>query len=318
MKGLDIALLQQNKARAAQSTDDDDSLEQAFQEVSAESRVPKKRTREDIIKELKEKRLQDSINEEVAKDEAVLMEEAKKAGKFKPIGFKPIGAPAEGKAKKNKRKGGDKDGERKKKRKVEGVEAQKVEQEMPPPPLPEKVLQPAPTEPEPIPEDFDIFADAGEYKGIDLGDDEEEEGEDGPTNDAQPPNPSEEFSTIRGGQWFVTEEDQPPQPDTSKITQPTSKSHSPLPPPMSDDEESEQPTRLVPLQSSAIPSIRDLLAMDGAQDMQKKRKDKKKGKVVDPEEKKKVTAEAKADRDYKRSVFGCVRCRVWCDCFSTD
>jgi IK cytokine len=320
VKGLDIALLQQNKARTAQSTNDDDSLEQAFQEVSTESRVPRKRTREDIIKELKEKRLQDGTNEEVAKDEAVLLEEAKKAGKFKPIGFKPIGAPAEGKAKKKEGKGGDKDGERKKKkRKVEGgVEAQKAEQEMPPPPLSENVSQPAPTEPEPIPEDFDIFADAGEYKGIDLGDDgdEEEEGLTNATN-AQAPNPGDEFSTIHGGQWFVTDEDQPPQPDTSKITQPTSKSRSP-PPLTSDDEESEQPTRLVPLQSSAIPSIRDLLVMDGAQDKRKKRKDKKKGKDVDPEEKKKVTAEAKADRDYKRSVFGFVHCRVWCNCFSTD
>jgi hypothetical protein len=55
--------------------------------------------------------------------------------------------------------------------------------------------------------------------------------------------------------------------------------------------------------------------MDGAQDKRKKRKDKKKGgKGVDPEEKKKVTAEAKADRDYKRSVFVSFIQRVRCDC----
>lgn len=71
---------------------------------------------------------------------------------------------------------------------------------------------------------------------------------------------------------------------------------------MSDgDERPSQPTRLVPLQSSAIPSIKDLLAMDGAQNKRKQPKDKKKGgKDDDHKEKKKVTAEAKADRDYKR------------------
>jgi len=303
VKGLDFALLQQNKARAAQSTNDDDSLEQAFQEVSTESRVPKKRTREDIIKELKEKRQQGAGAEEVAKDEAVLLEEAKKAGKFKPIGFKPIGAPAEAKTKKKKGKELDKDGERKKKkRKVEGgsAGAQKGQKEMPPPPLPEKVALAAPVGPEPepipIPEVFDIFADAGDYEGIDLGDDDDEE--EGSMKDVRAPDSPEEPSTIPRQRWFATEEH-----DASQIAKSEAKSHSP-PPPTSDEEDPDQPMRLVPLQTSAIPSIRDLLDMDGAQDKRKKRKDKKKGgKDVNPEDKKKVTAEAKADRDYKRSVF---------------
>jgi hypothetical protein len=184
---------------------------------------------------------------------------------------------------------------------------------MPPPPLPEKISPPLHAEPEP--EDFDIFADAGDYEGIDLGDDEQEEQE-GPMKDVQVPQPSEGPSTILRGRWFATDEDQPPQPDTSPIVESTSKSHSPPSPHMlDDDEEPEQPTRLVPLESSAIPSIQDLLAMDGAQDKRKKRKDKKKGgKGVDPEEKKKVTAEAKADRDYKRSVFVSFIQRVRCDC----
>lgn len=44
--------------------------------------------------------------------------------------------------------------------------------------------------------------------------------------------------------------------------------------------------------------------MDGAEDKRKMRKNKRKGgKDVNAEEKKKVTAEAKADRDYRRSVF---------------
>jgi hypothetical protein len=306
VKGLDVSLLQQNKARAAQSTDDDDSLEQAFQEVSTESRVPQKRTREDIIKELKEKRQQGGAHEEVAKDEAVALEEAKKAGTFKPIGFKPIGTPAERKTKKKKGKDSDKDGERKKKkRKIEGgsVEVQKAQSEMPPPPPPPQKVSPhmhAEPEPEPIPEDFDIFAGAGDYVGIDLGDDDDE-GEEDLGKAVQVPELREEPSTIPGQRWFADDEDQPPQPDTSQVAKTTSEPHSP-PPPMSDeDEEPQQPTRLVPLQTSAIPSIRDLLAMDGAQDKRKKRKGKNKGgKDVDSEEKKKVTAEARADRDYKR------------------
>ncbi|EGN96819.1 hypothetical protein SERLA73DRAFT_185001, partial [Serpula lacrymans var. lacrymans S7.3] len=97
VKGLDIALLEQNKARTITSTEDE-SLEQAFAEASAESTVPKKRTREDLIQELK-KRKQNGTDEQAvdkavksAEEEARLLEEAKKTGKFKPIGFKPIGA----------------------------------------------------------------------------------------------------------------------------------------------------------------------------------------------------------------------------------
>jgi IK cytokine len=181
---------------------------------------------------------------------------------------------------------------------------------MAPPPLPEKISHPASataeSEPEPIPEDFDIFADAGDYEGIDLGDDDDDDK--GPI---QAPGSPKEPSMIPRKRWFETDEDQRPQPDTSKTAE--SKAHSP-PPPTSDEEDSEQPTRLVPLQTSAIPSIRDLLAMDGAQDKRKKRKDKKKGgKDVNPEEKKKVTAEAKVDRDYKRSAFILLAQGVRCD-----
>lgn len=240
----------------------------------------------------------------------MLLEEAKKAGKFKPIGFKPIGTPEEGKTKKKKGKELEKDGERKKKkRRIEGGRAE--QHEMPPPPLPDKISHlastPAESEPEPTPEDFDIFADAGEYEGIDLGDDDDDNDK-GPN---QAPESTEEPSMNPRKRWFETDEDQRPQPHASKTAD---KAHSP--PPTSDEEDPEQPTRLVPLQSSAIPSIRDLLAMDGAQDKRKKRKDKKKGgKDINPEEKKKVTAEAKVDRDYKRSAFISyaqgVRCDFW-------
>lgn len=324
VKGLDIALLEQNKARAAQTTgvDDDDSLEQAFQEVTTESSVPKKRTREDIIKELKEKRQQGGV-EDVAKDEAVLLEEAKKAGKFKPIGFKPIGAPAEAKKKKKKTGEIEKDGGRKKKkRKVDAGNLDTREEEMPPPSIPVDISPPKPTvsepepEPEPIPEDFDIFAGAEVYEGVDLGDDDEEE--EGQMQET--PIPEQHQESVPRAQWFTDdvpgEDRKPQQPDLTQLNKTVSNSHSP--PAQSamdeDDEETGHPTRLVPLSSSAIPSIKELLAMDGAQDKKKKWKDKKKGpggKEVDPEDQKKATAEAKAERDYKRSVpvFPCMLSR---------
>ncbi|KAH7926037.1 hypothetical protein BV22DRAFT_389638 [Leucogyrophana mollusca] len=125
VKGLDMALLEQNKARAVASTDDDETLEQAFIQVTSEPTVSKKRTREDIIRELKEKRqigAGPQAATSVAKapeDEARVLEEAKKAGKFRPIGFKPIGSQKDAKGKKKRAKEGDKDGERKKKRRKE-------------------------------------------------------------------------------------------------------------------------------------------------------------------------------------------------------
>ena len=100
-----MALLEQNRARAAAATEDDDELEQAFIEAH-----PRKRTREDIIAELKNKRHKsegaselEGATGEGADEQDATLEEAKKAGKFRPIGFKPIGN-AEGKKKKKVKK----------------------------------------------------------------------------------------------------------------------------------------------------------------------------------------------------------------------
>ncbi|EEB92159.1 hypothetical protein MPER_09375 [Moniliophthora perniciosa FA553] len=59
--------------------------------------------------------------------------------------------------------------------------------------------------------------------------------------------------------------------------------------------------RLMPLEGSAMPSIKDFLAMDEAAelaDKKKKRKEKQKNKKGDPDSK--VTTEAKVNRDYQR------------------
>ncbi|KAF7356518.1 hypothetical protein MVEN_00985300 [Mycena venus] len=291
VKGLDIALLEQNKAKASLSTVDDDSLEQAFMEAASEPTVPKKRTREDIIRELKEKKgIKSSAP---ANDDA--LEAAKKQGKFKPIGFKPIGG-AENKPKKKKVKTDGVDGERKKKkRKVDAVE-QKGETDKADEPAPSsKVTESDPKAsssklPPPeddVPDDFDIFADAGEYRGLDL---EDEEDEDDGAAARRVENPE-----LKDG-----EESAPPP-----------KEMKPTPGPVDEEEEGEveqPPMRLVPLASSALPSIKDLLAMDEAANSSnkwKKKKDKKKGGKGDADDddaapKKKMTAEVKAERDYKR------------------
>ncbi|KII87329.1 hypothetical protein PLICRDRAFT_42954 [Plicaturopsis crispa FD-325 SS-3] len=333
VKGLDVALLEQNKARAAAATEDDDSLEQAFMEAS-KATEPKKRTRQDLLRELKEKRVQGGgvISPEeaaaaakTAEEEARALEEAKRAGKFRPIGFKPIGAPSDEKTKRKKVKGAAGDGERKKKkRKVEaGTESKPkdgAKGEMLPPPIPQTTpVQPiastssttlAEPEPEPMDEDVDIFAGAGEYEGFPSGDEDDED--DARPKDTEDPSTSELHASPTR-RWIPTDDEPKPPPPTVAEG---SKSHSPPPdrssrPPREeedDDDEEEQPTRLVPLQSSALPSIKEFLAMDeavGQRDKRKKRKDKRKGGKDDDgdgdgEGGKKMTAEVRAERDYKR------------------
>ncbi|KAJ7714363.1 hypothetical protein B0H16DRAFT_524188 [Mycena metata] len=346
VKGLDIALLEQNKAKASLSTVDDDSLEQAFIAAAAPA---KKRTREDMIRELKEKRGVKSaaaaVPAEKAQEDARALEAAKKQGKFKPIGFTPIGGAATEKKKKRVKADGGVDGERKKKkRKIDAPAEEKSDQvdvSMPPPAAPStskdsasaSSSKPPPPEDDDMPDDFDIFAGAEEYAGIDLGEDEDdEEGE--VEEGAAARKPETTRSELEEGEhaprkWFEEDESDPP-PAAPKL---------PLPPgpgknlsrPMAEDdgdeEEEQAPMRLVPLASSALPSIKELLAADKAansSDKWRKRKDKKGGRAdgdrddVDGDEgakdggeggakgkgkekqKQKMSAELKAERDYKR------------------
>lgn len=332
-----MALLEQNKARALlDSTEDDDTLERAYLEAS----IPKKRTRADIINELKQKRSQpEPVDEEAdkPKDDAKVLEDAKRQGKFKPIGFKPIGASNEKEKKKKKVKsanGTTKDGEgrKTKKRKVEVVEERTLgegtagttstgQPTLVPATSGSKTTLETGLETDPLQDDLDIFAGVGDYDGIDLGDDDEED-------DAME---SETHTKLRGaspppltsgsGGWFVSEEGEveeahPPNPIRDSKPQ----THSPSPEREGqgvrnvdmkdgktrefDEEEDQQQIRLQPLTSSAVPSIRDILAMDEAAeaaDKRRKRKEKKKagggggggsGKSM----------EEKVNRDYQRCV----------------
>ena len=175
-------------------------------------------------------------------------------------------------------------------------------------------------EPESLGDDFDIFAGAGEYEGIDLGnDDDEEEGE------VELELPTERgdtllglVSTVGSKGWFVTEDDEiettsiPSGPIIQFSTSQGSGSQIPSAPPGGrprDDRYSDGQTgevsdavRLQPLSSSALPSIRDFLAMDEAAEAAEKRRKRK--------EKKKngggsggagsKSVEEKVNRDYQR------------------
>ncbi|KAF8967607.1 RED-like protein N-terminal region-domain-containing protein [Flammula alnicola] len=329
VKGLDFALLEQNKARSTLSSEDVDALDQAYLESSAhhEPTVPKKRTREDLIRELKEKRDPEKTGQVLtgsksAEEESRLLEEAKQKGKFKPIGFKPIGSFSDGKKKKADTGVGEK--RKKKKRKVDGEDTSESTRDktastsMPPPPVPITSSTQKPRQPqqeEPLDEDVDIFAGAGEYEGIDIGDDDEDE-DDGAARPIASSNADleegEEFSSSSSAprRWILSDEPEPIQANIPLPSIPprTSSRSSPQRQTIASDDEDmqdQQPTRLVPLSSSAVPSIKDLLAMDkaaGSYDKKKKRKDKKKGGDGDEDagESKKKSLEEKIDRDYKK------------------
>ncbi|KAF9006118.1 hypothetical protein BDQ17DRAFT_1352780 [Cyathus striatus] len=308
-----MALVQQYKAK-----------EVAFLEASKPTAAPKKKTREDIVKELKAKRAHGKVPAAdvapSAEEEAQLLEEAKKQGKFKPIGWKPVGGSAE--SKKKKIKEDVKDGERKMKKRKVDKGATKVAPEkigtaelakIPPPSSvardsdKEQVTRAVEPETKSLDEDFDIFADAGEYQGLDLGDDDEE-GEEGELRKASDTNMDEEEPTVPH-RWIPTDDELIPVQPTSRSEPPVL--HSPVAEaPEIEEGEEERPIRLQPLASSAVPSIKDLLAMDqatAAWEKKKKKKDKKKaGAGADADDSdgesnsKKRSAEAKVDRDYKR------------------
>ncbi|KAL1747631.1 hypothetical protein HDZ31DRAFT_72140 [Schizophyllum fasciatum] len=333
VKGLDLSLLEANRAKETRNTNDDEMLEAAYRGEDVSPAVvdppppadePKKRSRADIIKQMKAKR-QGQVPADTPAPPPKEDKEIDKS-KFKSIGFKPAGDKP--KKKKAKTEG---DGERKKKkRKVEGdapgatpvpakesaptapVEASK-------PAAPAKPKEPSP---EPIPDDFDIFAGAGDYDGIP----DEEDGSDGERAEAgktrrngegdahrdgsaepgevsgHPPRDSDSEMqdtepAVPRARWFDDEPREPVLPrrpatppalralkkgkgraEVEGGSEPASPSGAR---PAGDDEDDAEhpPARLAPLESSAVPSIKDLLAMDealGTFEKRQKRKEKKK------------------------------------------
>ncbi|KZT09840.1 uncharacterized protein LAESUDRAFT_721993 [Laetiporus sulphureus 93-53] len=323
VKGLDYALFEQNRARvsASAAAEDDSSLEQAYLEASAS--VPKKRTREEIVLELKAKRAKgttasEDTEKKVAASDASL-EEAKKAGKFRPIGFKSTGELNEKSRKKKVKRTAVKekdDGTKKRKADVPDAETPSIPSTAAPeagpsesaPALPPPVAKPE-HEPEPFDEDFNIFADAGEYIGVEMGDDDESEDE-AQSDENDKHNDQTKEQPHSRGQWFAIEEGErspsltevPVEPSPLEATHPE---HAPPPAVLSDheegqEEEEQQPMRLQPLASSVLPSIKELLEMDAAAGKAGKRRAKK-----EKNKEKRGAGEGKVDkekieRDYKR------------------
>jgi IK cytokine len=341
VKGLDFALLEQNKARAMLSHEDDDSLEAAFQEAQPKSLVPVKRTREDLIRELKEKRaLRPSTD--VAIQHPVgdkTFEEAKKVGKFRPIGASDHLTAHEIRKRPKGREHDKADGgDRKKKRRKVKHNMVTTEKHHDGAPRPQAAVSVSSSEahivstllPQNVstdtqdgldtpkvpvlehislknPDDeVDIFVDAGEYEGVDFGEDEDEEHDEGQTLGNVNPEEHMMLDPKSDGaapvkSWFI--EDEPPSVlDSSQDAPPST-------PPIKEEPVSAEPeepehkpvNRLVPLASSALPSIGDFLAMDAEAEAQQKRKAKKE-KRTGREKKDTERTDVKVDRDYKRSV----------------
>ncbi|QRW02959.1 hypothetical protein RhiLY_01958 [Ceratobasidium sp. AG-Ba] len=117
VKGLDFALLEQNRAREETRDDLDDDLESAFLKQPTTETTPtpndappsgsKKRTRAELLAELQRSRSTNDSTQDLPKpptreEELQALERAKQAGKFKPIGASSF-APVEKKKKKKKK-----------------------------------------------------------------------------------------------------------------------------------------------------------------------------------------------------------------------
>jgi IK cytokine len=293
VKGLDFALLQQNKARLAStsSKQDDEALEEVFAQTASTSSAPalKKRSRADIIRELKERRADGPALEQSAEESAA--EKQVNSSKFRPIGFKRIGPSNEEKVKKKKgREGGE---PKKKKRKVgpsavDGGGPPKDTTTAPPPPVEHQASAstlPQPIQQETQEDDFDIFADAGEYKGMEFGsDDDSAEGSEkdhAKPSDSGPAPSAEDMSASSRRGWFDDAAEREPEASPPVPAPQTATDQPPPVPEAGAEAEEEEKAQLAPLTSSAIPSIRDFLEMDAAieeKEKRKARKEKRKGK----------------------------------------
>ena len=286
---------------AISSVEDDEALEQAFLGVDGGTSTdaiesasePKKKSRQDLVRELKEKRGQDTPAEAESKASDTGIEEAKKAGKFKPIGFKPIGGDSEGKKRKKEKEGGEK---KKKKRKVEEVKDKPAEAsgstQPSAPPLPatfhRKEKQPEP-ELESTDPDFDIFAGVEEYTGEIEDDSEDEDRHPGAEGS---PEPRQDVDQPGIGRWF--DEPKPPTPPPKEPTPPPVKEPSET---REEVEEEPVPMRLAPLASSM--SAKDILAVDDAVAKAEKRKARKEKKKKQVE----LNTQEKVNRDYQKYVL---------------
>jgi IK cytokine len=281
-----MSLIARSRGQEAELDDAaaEDALEAVFSEIVASSSAEPqpstlsepgtKKSRAEILAQLKASRSGSGATIKTEGDSSQTSESVA-SSKFKPIGFKPIGAP-EGKKKKKKRVDGAPEGDgesKKKKRKVVIAEAPTTKANSAP--SESKITSNAvPASDSAIDDEEDIFADAGEYQGVDLGD-SDEEGDTGDlvTSNGVAETTSDQPSVMRRG-WFEGEPTPPPTTHTVPVAE--MEEGETLDVPSTGDMEAEEPPmRLQPLASSALPSVRDMLAADEALEKEEKRRERK-------------------------------------------
>ncbi|KAF8327177.1 uncharacterized protein EI90DRAFT_1824785 [Cantharellus anzutake] len=369
VKGLDLSLLEKQKARIAAQSEArvDDELEAAFASGSSWnnatadgppiSSVPNKRTRDEILADLKRQGPRDTPPD-VAKEGE--FERAKKLGKFKPIGG--LAALTSSKLKKKAQKArvpevrsttslpGEKSVSSTPKPPVVTTDrstkstpslAPPDTQNARPPESEEAFLGSIPSGPNPTPntslgtqlmkeasDDLDIFADVGDYEGIESSDEGEREN---PTSIPYSSSRALPDNALATTQWFGEgPEDEPAalpatwsqRPQASQQRSAPSSLHPPQVHQGSDAREGgggddvsrspPRPTRLEGLSSSG-PSIREIIEMDKAAEAAEKKKARKEklkakmgggltstGETKEPPPKRKLGKEAKLNKEFQQ------------------
>ncbi|BGP25751.1 RED-like domain containing protein [Rhodotorula toruloides] len=310
VKGLDMALLERNKHEQSKKADEElgdveDELEAALAaapepSTSAATAPPatpsigaKRKTRDELLAELKAMR---------GGQAASASPPVEKDPRFKPLGAgsgdkKGKGKGAAGAGSEWKAVGGAAgEGEKKKRKKKKvapapapaAAEAQPAKKGPSPPPMP---LPPQPA-PEDIDDDLDIFGDAGEYKGFDS-DDSDDDADLRPTKPAATPPPQVAMSAAKRKYFDDDDEDDPrfststapnavtdlaaKQAAADAAAAEAKRSRRTCPGDGDEGDEGEEKEAAMRLEglSGSGPSVKDLLEMDKAAEVEEKRKAKK-------------------------------------------
>ncbi|SCZ87536.1 BZ3500_MvSof-1268-A1-R1_Chr2-2g05002 [Microbotryum saponariae] len=296
VKGLDMALLERMKAQQAagadQSLEDvEDELDLVLADKAKKAEEKKKRTRDDLIAELKASKGGSKSDRPAAGGQSV------KDPRFKPVGFKPIGHDSETEPKKKKKKKKVKVAEQVATAGDAAASASEVSKPLPIPP---------PTIDVEADDDLDIFGDAGEYKGLDTDSDDNDNHEataarKEPTFEQTAAPPGNATAAVKRSYFDDEEEDE----DVERSTAPDSVTNlaSSKQPAVKmtdsnaimgegEEEEEQRPMRLQPLSKSAIPNVKELLAMDAAAEKEEKRKERKQHYQMKAADKKEATLKA--------------------------
>ncbi|ORY70628.1 hypothetical protein BCR35DRAFT_322216 [Leucosporidium creatinivorum] len=325
VKGLDMALLERMKHQQANESDQtleemEDELDRALLEKAS---GPKgKKTRDEMIRELKARAGGGAGAGAVEEKPEAQEEKPKKDSRFKPIakdGWKAVGsAPATATGEKKMRK--------KKKVKVADPAApstfNSTSTSAPPPPPPSAPVEPAP---KPLPllqptvdlddDEFDIFGDAGEYKGLDTDSDDSDDetkakgkgkGKERAVAAPPPPPPAAAAGGVKRSYFDDEEEDMSlttARPAAVEGGASAGEKRRREVGSDGEEEEEERPMRLQPLSGSRL-SARELLDMDDAAAKEEKRKERKAHFTMQAKDKKEamlkaMTPEERAAHDHQ-------------------